>query len=155
MRLPLWKSCAEQMLADGIEHGKTYTAEFFEDKLKCKRDDMRFGLAVSEIRRVLETEGFYLSGRGLGGNSFIILPPENHVGVMLSYSSAAVDALKRGVILGTNTRLDLLKAEERRKHESLVEKLAMRLALIRKTKQVAEVVRTKKPALLQINAPAN
>lgn len=134
LRLPLWKTCVESMLAEGVAFGKTYTAEYFEQRLKCKRDEMKFGLMVSQIRRGLESSGFYLSGRGLKGDSFIILEPNRNKEIMGSYAAAALDALKRGVILGTNTRVDLLTDEERRRHESMLEKLACRLMLCRKPK---------------------
>lgn len=139
-RLPLWKSCVESMLAEGVQFGKTYSAEYFEEKLKCGRFEMKFGLAVSQIRRRLESDGFYLSGRGLKGDSFIILKPNRNQDVMSSYASEALDALKRGVILGTNTRVDLLTDEERRRHESLLEKLAARMIFCKKTKTVLGVI---------------
>lgn len=34
VRLPLWRACAESMLAEGVEYGKTYTAEYFEQHLR-------------------------------------------------------------------------------------------------------------------------
>ena len=55
---------------------------------------------------------------------------------MASYSRTALDALKRGVILGTNTRLDTLTAEEKRKHESMLEKLATRLILVKHSRKI-------------------
>jgi hypothetical protein len=149
VRLPLWRDCAEKMLADGVDYGQTYPAEYFEERLRCKRDDMKFGLGVSHIRRALESKGFYLSGRGLKGSSFIILEPSDNKSVMTNYSAQALDALKRGVILGTNTRLDTLTAEERRRHESVLEKMAMRLVMMRKTMQVASAVKQNKPSLLE------
>lgn len=146
--LPLWKFCLDTMLKEGIDYGKTYPAEFFEKCLSEKRDSMKFGLSISEIRRELEKHGFYLSGRGQGGNQYIVLPPENNSGVMSSYSRAAVDALKRGVILGTNTRLDSLSDSDRKRHENILEKLAIRAALISRSASVAKVVKANKPELL-------
>lgn len=143
VRLPLWKSCVEHMLAEGVEYGKTYTAEYFEERLRCPRDSMQFGLAVSEIRRSLETKGFYISGRGLKGDSFIILEPNKNQNILRSYGQTATDALKRGVILGTNTRLDLLNEEDRRKHESILEKMATRLALMQRPMTIAKFVAEK------------
>lgn len=149
VRLPLWRSCVEEMRKNGLAYGKTYDAAYFEERLRCARFEMRFGLAISEIRKALEVDGFYLSGRGLKGDSFIILEPARNVDVMANYSAAAMDALKRGVILGTNTRLDLLSAEERRKHESMLEKLAMRLLLSKRCQQVFDVVKKHKAALVE------
>lgn len=147
-RLPLWKSCVEEMRVQGVDYGKVYTAEYFEQRLKCKRDEMEFGLAISEIRRDLETSGFYLSGRGQSGNQYVILPPENNRGVMSGYQRAALDALKRGIILGTTTRLDTLSAEDRRRHESVLEKMAMRHALVRNTTQIVRVLKKHAPKIL-------
>ena len=129
------------------------TKEYFEQALKTKRDDMRFGLAVSEIRRVLETKGFYLSGRGLKGDSFIILEPWNHVSVMKSYASSALDNIRRGVVLGYNTRTDMLTAEQKRKHDSVVEKMATRLSLLLRATTIANHAKKHFPNLLR-NGPA-
>src|ERR1044071_688119 len=108
LRLPLWRECVRHMLAAGVEHGKIYPANFFEKELRCESASMQFSLAIAEIRRALEEEGFYLSGRGHRGEQYVILPVELHADVMLGYGRKAADALRRGVILGTNTRLDLL-----------------------------------------------
>lgn len=144
VRLPLWRSCVEKMLAEGVEYGKTYPADYFEKMLRCKRDEMKFGLGISEVRRALEANkpAFYLSGRGLKGDSFIILEPSQHVDVLWGYSHKALDALKRGVILGTNTRIDTLTTEERRRHESILEKLAFRLVMFKRTAQIAKAVKS-------------
>lgn len=148
IRLPLWKSCLDDMRQEGVNHGKTYTAEFFEDKLKCERNSMQFGLALSEIRRELEKDGFYISGRGQSGNQFVILPPENNQDVMAAYQRQALDALRRGVILGTNTRLDLLPSADRKKHESLLEKIAIRTALMQRSGTIAKIIKKHSPDLL-------
>ena len=152
VRLPLWRSCAEEMLAEGVEYGKTYSAEYFEQKLRCGRDEFKFGLAISEIRHMLETRGFYLSGRGLKGDSFVIIPPSDNLDQLKSYSKIAATAIKRGVILGTNTPLDLLTSEERRRHESFCQKLAMRLIFMRKTGQITKLIQKEAPGLLKISA---
>lgn len=149
MRLPLWKNCLELMLEEKVEHGKTYAAEFFEAQLKEARDTMRFSLAISEIRKELEKLGFYLSGRGQSGNQWIILPAENNADMMLTYQRAAIDSLKRGVILGTHTRLDLLNEQDRKRHEKVLEKLATRAALIAKPQSVLKALGSKSGKLLK------
>ena len=148
LRLPLWKNCLENMIGETVEHGKTYTAEYFEAQLKESRDSMKFGLAISEIRRELEKRGFYLSGRGQNGNQFIVLPPENNSDVMLAYQRSAIDSLKRGVILGTQTRLDLLNQEDRQRHEKVLEKLATRTALVCRSQKVVKALGDKAKKVL-------
>jgi len=149
IRLPLWKNALEEMRKEGITHGKTYDAAWLEERLKCSREDMRFGLAVSEIRRELEKDGFYLSGRGQKGNQFVILPPESNADVMLGYQRAAIDCLKRGVILGTNTRLDSLKDTDRRRHEALLERIATKAVLMQRSQQCARILGETSPKLLE------
>lgn len=149
VRLPLWKSCLDNIRNAGVVYGQTFTAEYFEKQLRVTRDSMQFGLAISEIRRELEKDGFYLSGRGQKGNQFVILPAESNADVMQHYSRAALDALKRGVILGTNTRLDTLSVQDRRKHESTLEKMAIRVSLMRRSHQIYKAVKSTKPELLE------
>lgn len=149
VKLPLWKNCLENLRKEGVTHGKTYTAEFFEKELRCDRNSMQFGLAISEIRRELEKDGFYISGRGQKGNQFVILPPESNQDVMRSYGRAALDALKRGVVLGTNTRLDTLSVQDRRRHEATLEKMAVRLMMIRRQESVCKIVSKHSPKLLE------
>jgi hypothetical protein len=121
-RLPLWRTCIDRLRAEQlISYGQVIKSEFFERELECKRDSMEFGLAISSIRRELEADGFYLSGRGQKGNQFVILPPASNASVMNQYSRAAIDALRRGTILGTNTRIDLLSESERRRHEGVLD----------------------------------
>jgi hypothetical protein len=130
VRLPLWKNCYEEMLRDGVDYGATYPAEYFEERLKTKRDSMTFGLDISKIRAALLSHGFFLSGRGQKGEQFVIVDAAANTAVMENFQHQAIKALRSGVILGTNTRVDVLTAEERRRHESMLEKLAIRSALI-------------------------
>jgi hypothetical protein len=154
VRLPLWRNALEKLQKDGIHHGQVITAEWFESELRARRDELEFCFGISEIRRELEKLGFYLSGRGQKGNQFVILPPSSNASVMQGYSRRAMDSLKRGVILGTNTRLDLLSEHERKRHETVLEKMAIRAALISRSAGVARVVKKHAPKLLSEKAAA-
>ena len=149
VRLPLWRSALDEMLDNGVEHNQIIESEWFEKRLRTTRDTMAFGLGVSEIRRELETHGYYLSGRGHKGTQFIILPPENNADVMNSYQRAAIDALRRGVILGTHTRIDMLKDADRRRHEALLEKIGFRSVLIARSQTIKKVIEKHAPKLLK------
>jgi hypothetical protein len=145
VKLPEWKSCLQDMLDEGVEYGKSYDAEYFEKRLKQDRMSMRFSLDVSRIRSELLRHGYYLSGRGGKGEVFEIVPAADNSGVMEQFQAAAAQALKRGVILGTNTRVDMLSDAERRRHDSILEKLAIRTALFSRR------VPTLKKAMLSLN----
>ena len=129
IKLPEWKSCLEDMVKEGIDYGAVFATAWMEERLRCKRDTMRFGLDVSRIRTKLLEEGFYLSGRGANGERFEIVPAAANAQVMENLQAEAARALAKGVLLGTNTRIDVLTDSERRKHEAMLEKLAVRAAL--------------------------
>ena len=131
VRLPLWKNALDKMRESGIGYGVVFDAKFFEDELRAKRDEMQFGLGMSAIRRELEKDGYYITGRGQKGNQFVIVPPESNADVMNGYARQALDSLSRGFILGTGTRLDTLSKRDRDRHESLLAKMATRLALLK------------------------
>lgn len=144
VQLPLWKACLDDMLSEGVDYGKIYSTKYFEKKLKAERDTMEFSLAMSSIRASLLEHGKYLSGRGQKGESFVVLNPEANASVMQSYQKEAVKALKKGVILGTNTDLKLLTDDERRRHEATLERMSIRAALVcRSTKELRKITSEK------------
>lgn len=149
VRLPLWKNALDEMRTSGISYGQTWESEWFEKQLRCERTEMKFGLLISEIRRELEKDGFYLSGRGQKGNQFVILPPESNADVMAGYQRAAIDSLKRGVILGTNTRLDSLSDADRAKHERMVQRMATKAVLMQRSAAVMKVLEETNPNVLK------
>ena len=130
LRLPLWRNCYEDMIKDGVDYGRVYDAEFFESRLKEKRDTMGFGLAVSQIRTALLQQGLFLSGRGQKGEQFVVVDAAANSQVMQNFQAQAIVALRKGVILGTNTRIDVLTDDERKKHEATLERLSIRSALM-------------------------
>lgn len=129
-RAPLWQTTLATMRKEGVAYDKTYSTEWLEQRLGANSDSVEFGFAISAIRRELEYEGFYLTARGQSGNGFVILPPEDNADVMLGYQRTAIDSLRRGVILGTNTKLETLTSDERRRHEAVLARLAQRAALV-------------------------
>lgn len=147
VKLPLWKHVLDIMRVEVVTYGKTYPAEFFENHLRCKREEMPFGLAISEIRRELEKDGFFLSGRGQKGAQFVILPPSGNADVMSAYQRHAADALRRGVILGTNTRIDTLTDAERKKHEAILERMAIKSVLMSRSSAIHKALQTHAPEL--------
>ncbi len=138
VRLPLWKRCLDEMRKDGVEYRKVFPASFFERHLRTTRDTMTFQLSVSEIRRALLSAGFFLSGRGLKGHSFIILPPEQNADVMASYTRNALDSMKKAVELGSNTDTSALDDAQKRRHAGILERTALRLAFATKAPSLAK-----------------
>jgi hypothetical protein len=152
-KLPLWQSCLQTIREKGMTfYGAVIESSFFEEQLSCDRNSAEFSLRISDIRHELLQDGFYLSARGQKGEQFVILQPAANAKVMNSFQRMASNALKRGVILGTNTRLDLLSEGERRRHEAILERLATRSILVSRAQQVIDVIAKHKPKLLSPKA---
>ena len=68
----------------------------------------------------------------------MVLPANRNIDVMKAYSRRASDMLVNGIILGANTDKITLNAEERRRHESELEKMAHKSVLLRKSEEAWE-----------------
>lgn len=130
-RLPLWKAWLDDMRELGkLEFGGFFAHHEIASHLSCPVDSLEYAFAMVEIRKALRREGKNLTGRGTGGEGFLITPPEMNAKAMTDLQSKAIRSLREGVILGTTTPLELLDAEAKRKHLAVLEKLATRLALV-------------------------
>ena len=128
-KLPLWKDWMEKV-GQSMTFGNFVSNEDLATALDQPVGSFDFKLDVSKIRKRFRIKGMNFTSRGQYGRGFIIVPPGMNAKEMSRMASAAKSAMRECVILGSNTPLDLLNQEERRIHESLTEKMAMRLALI-------------------------
>ena len=131
-RLPLWKDWIERN-EHRLAYGLTVTTDEMEAALEEKSGTMAFQMATHSIRVVLRHRGMNFSQRGLHGTGFQILPPNTNADEMEHLNRVAMNSLKASVILGTRTNLNLLSDCERKRHESVTEKMAHRLALLGRT----------------------
>ncbi len=129
-RLPLWEHTLSEMRKAGVDYGSTFSRRWMEDHLSCAWNTAEFNSAVISIRAELENEGFYLSARGQGERGYIILRPKENAEQGIRNQRLAVSLLKRTVVLLSNTRLDDLTADERRRHEAVLSRAAQRAALV-------------------------
>lgn len=128
-KLPLWKALLEEIESD-IHYGKVFQVKYFEEKLKCPRDSIMFGVSVSYIRRALEKRGMYLSGRGQKGEQFVVIQPGSNVNIMRMYSAEASDKMRRALMLGSATPMNMLDGQQKQKHETMLEKIAWKVAML-------------------------
>lgn len=148
VRLPLWRNCLEKMIQEGLYYGKPYSKEWFEEELKCPFNGMEFSFAITQIRQELEEKGFYLSGRGQKGTGFVIVPAAANADVMKSYQKAAAQALQRALVLGSNTDTTQLTDMEKRKHEAVLERVAIKTALLQRASEFGKLLKGTKAGLL-------
>ena len=139
----------EAMREQGIEHEKVFTVEWLAKMLRFDADSMAFGIAISDIRRELEQDGFYLNGYGQNGESYQILHARDNHKVMERYQRQAMDSFRRAVILGGMTDTSSLTEEEKRKHEKVLSRAAIRLALTKRSTQVDRILKGADRKLLE------
>jgi hypothetical protein len=128
--LPEWKHALSEMEKLGIKYGSTFSLEWFEKTLKQTRDTVEFAMSIHQIRVHLRTRGMNLTSIGQNGQGWFIAPPQTNAHEMLRMQRKAIRAMQQGVILGTNTPLEILEAADRKRHEGVLERLAIRSALI-------------------------
>jgi hypothetical protein len=133
IKLPEWKHALDKMQEIGTDYGAVFEAKWLSIVMKMEPDTLQFGIAISSIRKALRREGKHLTGQGQNGERYIIAPPQDNYRELHRLNKIAVRSLKEGVILGTSTPTDMLDANDRRRHEALTERLAIRSALLRRT----------------------
>ena len=129
LELPLWKNVVKQMEADGLEENKAWPLSYFVERLREPEKSAALAFALNDVRRGLRELGWWLSSRNSGAEMWLHPRRENAKG-MERFTKKAVTALRNGVILGTNTPMDCLTDEERRRHEGVLEKMALRSVLM-------------------------
>jgi len=147
-RLPLWRNFCERIVAAGLVENQTFTTELIARELSAHPASAQFAFAVHEIRRYLRRKGWVLSARGQNGTQYVILPRSRNADEMQRHQKRAITALREGVILGTQTPLDTLNAEDRRRHEAILEKLALKSVLIKRAGNVVRFLAKHKSKLL-------
>lgn len=148
VKLPLWRSTLEKMRTIGLNYGMVFPTKFFEDNLKAVKGESRLNFGIMRINKKLIHEGFYLSSKGQKGNQYVIIPANSIHCVMDNWAHSAAQALKRGVILGTNTKTDTLSPEDKRRHDASLQSICMKRLLMGKSKQIQRMVESQQPVVL-------
>jgi len=141
---PLWKNVIVLLEDQGVDYKTVIKADWLEKELDLPRTAPRFAFAINAIRRHFEHQGMYLTCREQHGEQYYFVPPENNYEVMQMQQTRAIRALKRGVILGTNTPLSTLSPENRKRHEKQLEQMATRAALMMRPSAVLKILNGKK-----------
>lgn len=137
-KLPLWKSWLEAN-ESRLAYGAQFTSKELTDYLGMTEEDIQFAMSIHHIRKALRRKGMNFTARGQYGAGYVIAQPGTNQAEMRRMANVAASAMREGVILGTSTPLDMLTDEERRIHESLAEKMAARLALMRRKLAAPEI----------------
>lgn len=119
-KLPLWKHLADRMIAEGLEYGKEFPTEFFEQELRIARQNPNYKGQLGQIRRRIFNEtGFCLHGYGSNGNWQRILEPAQNLHKGQLMVRTARRRLRDTVRITQTTDREKLTAEERQRMEQL------------------------------------
>lgn len=128
--LPLWKDLFDKMEAAGLVENKTWPISFFVQGIGAAENSAQLSFGLHNIRKALRRLGWTFTSRGHNGQQYWITPRNQNADEMIRMQNLALSSLREGVILGTSTPLDSLSCDERRRHESVLEKMAIRSALM-------------------------
>jgi len=131
-KLPLWRAWLEANEAR-LTYGAAFKTSELEEFFGVKADTWAFREETIAIRANLRRRGMNFTERGQNGAGYVIAQPNTNADEVERLNHAAVSALRSSVELATTTPLQLLDAEERRRHEAVAEKAAHRLALLGRT----------------------
>lgn len=127
-RHPLWKAWFTEN--QGLSWGAVVRVEALSTYLQLEPDSTAFAFAVHEIRKAFRRAGKNFTAAGMKGTGYMIAQPDTNADEMERMQASALSALREGVILGTNTPIEMLSQEDARRHEAVCERMAKRLALI-------------------------
>jgi hypothetical protein len=151
LRLPLWKSLAEEMVDKGIQYGQTWPVSFFEAGLKQDRNSNEFVFGMLSLRSWLEVEhGYYLRSHE-NGELWSVPHAAEHETVARTFDHKVRRYAVRSINLrsATLTNPDAkLTDEERERMEESLERASVRLVLISRTVSIARVLKKHAPGML-------
>lgn len=121
-----------QFIQDDISFEKTWKTALLAEVLDMKPDTVAFGIAMSEVNRALERNGYHLTTRGKHGQEYFIEPVKRAAAVGDTMMRDAMNSMKRAVVYlnGVATKhAELLTETERRRIEKRAEIGALRYVL--------------------------
>lgn len=131
-----------------LTYGRAIPAEWFIERIGEQPGTLRFGCALSTVRRELERHGFYLRGSGMHQKPLQIIAAEKNLDQMKGYSHRASDHIKRAVILGEATNRDALTAGDLQRHDGYLARLQNKRALMQRSESIYNAVNKLQPKLI-------
>lgn len=150
--LPLWKNALDAMREEGLDYGKTWTADYFEKYLREDRHSQAFAFEMMALRHELEKdEGLYLKSEESGAR-WSIVEAAAHEDVAARFDGKVRRYAVRSINLRSATLMNpkaKLTQDERAKMEGNLERASLRLVLMSRSHSIAEVVKAHEPKLLE------
>lgn len=123
--------CVEFMRQD-IGFGKAWKVAELSDWLNIQPETIQFSMAMSEVNRALEREGFHLTTRGKHGQEYYVEAVDRSSSIGASMNQDALRTLRRAVVYlhgVASNHAALLSESQKRKIEKQAEVSALRYVL--------------------------
>jgi hypothetical protein len=154
--LPLWKNCLAAMRDDGIDYGKTWQSEYFEQAFRTPRDTQAFVFEMMSLRNTLEKDdGYYLKQLN-NGAEYMIQTAVGHEDEASRFDRKVRTYAVRSVNLRSATLMNPkaeLSEPERAKMEKGLEIASTRLVLMARQKNITRILTQHAPKLLEKKTP--
>jgi len=127
-------ACVEHMRED-IHHGKAWKVGALAEQLMLQPNTIQFGLAMSEVNRMLEREGYHLTTRGKHGAEYFAESIERSPAIGAAMVKDGLNLFKRAVVFlhgVSSNHGDKLTETQRRKIEKQAEVAALRYVLAKR-----------------------
>jgi hypothetical protein len=123
--------CVEWM-REGIEFGKSWKIDTLANQLNMEPKSIQFSMAMSEVNKALEREGYHLTTRGKHGQEYFVESIDRSSKIGASMNSDALRMFKRAVVYlhgVSSNHADKLTESQKRKIEKQAEVSALRYVL--------------------------
>jgi len=137
---PLYKNVIYILEEQGVNFKTVIKVPWLEEQLQSRCKTVQFNGAVHKIRRHFIPHGMFLTCRGQRGEQYIFAEPGYNHAIIAQMQAKAFRALKTGTILGTNTPMDSMDAEEAKRHERALAQISLRLAFVRKPQTTLKLI---------------
>lgn len=126
--------CIDFVLTEAT-HGREWSSVELAQVLNMEPGTLRFGIAIAEVNRAIERQGYHLSGRGKNGAAYFIEAVNRSSAIVTSMNEQALDVLKRAVVFAhgvITNHADKLDNAQRVRLEKQAEVTALRYVLARR-----------------------
>jgi hypothetical protein len=151
LRLPLWRACLDEMRETGFTYQSKWPVEFFEERLRVKRDTQEFAFAMVDLRKAIEEEDGYKLKSSENGRVWSIPTGYGHEGVAHTFDNKVRSYMVRSINIRSATLQNpraALTITERATMEKNLETASKKLVLVSRAVSISRVLEKHQPKLL-------
>jgi hypothetical protein len=148
-RLPLWKNLLDKLITEGLQYGKIYTVQQFEQELSCSHTSIRFGISVHRINIAIERLGYHIKSKATSAGVLCIVQPNQHAVIAKNNERQIRKKRRRTISLMSATDMALLNPKEQKTHRKLLARAEIVYMIEKRAGKVHRYLKEKAPEMLQ------